>query len=130
MKAYSKGPVGALLEATIGQHLEHVVANNPNHLALVMPHQNIRWSYTQFATAKIGAIMVCINSAYRPYELEFDVNKVSWKAVISAHSFKKSLYLDMLKELAPELHDCEPVQLDSATLPHLKTIIRMGEDTA
>lgn len=42
------------------------------------------WVLTQFATAKIGAIMVCINPAYRLYELQYALNKVSCKAIVTA----------------------------------------------
>ena len=95
-----------LIEQTIGEYLDSIVDNNPEALAVVVAHQNIRlnykefqqqidqlamgllalgvksgdrvgiwspnniqWCLTQFATAKIGAIMVCINPAYRPSEL-------------------------------------------------------------
>ncbi len=57
------------------------------------------WCLTQFATAKIGAIMVCINPAYRLYELEYALNKVQCKAIIAAESFKSSDYLGMLREI-------------------------------
>ena len=50
----------------------------------------VEWCLTQFATAKIGAIMVCINPAYRLYELEYSLNKVECNAVITAESFKTS----------------------------------------
>lgn len=85
------------------------------------------WCLTQLATAKIGAILVCINPAYRLYELEYALNKVQCKALISAESFKSSQYLEMLQELAPELADCAPGMLQAAKLPDLKTVIRMGE---
>ncbi len=88
------------------------------------------WCLTQFATAKIGAIMVCINPAYRLYELEYALNKVECKVVITAEKFKTSEYLTMLNELAPELARCAPGKLDSHKLPHLKTIIRMGVETS
>ena len=86
------------------------------------------WVVVQLATAKIGAIMVCINPAYRLYELEYALNKVECKAVVSAEAFKSSDYLSMLNELAPELRQCDPGQLVSEKLPHLTTVIRMGED--
>ena len=86
------------------------------------------WVLTQFATAKIGVIMVCINPAYRLYELEFALNKVGCRAIISAESFKTSHYLKMLEELAPELESCEPGALRSEKLPQLEIIIRMGDD--
>ncbi|MCZ6501463.1 MAG: AMP-binding protein [Gammaproteobacteria bacterium] len=166
-EARFKGRTAPLLNATIGQHLDEVAARDPDHMALVMPHQDIRWTYfefvnhvnrlatgllrlgiepgdrvgiwspnryewvlTQFATAKIGAIMVCVNPAYRLYELEYALNKVECKAIISAPSFKTSMYLDMLVELAPELKTSEPGDLVSAKFPHLKIVIRMEDETS
>lgn len=85
------------------------------------------WVLTQFATARIGAIMVCINPAYRLFELEYALNKVECKAIISAEAFKTSRYLAMLEELAPELAECEPGNLRSVRLPHLRIVIRMGQ---
>lgn len=163
-EAIFKGASMDMLTTTIGQHLDSIVAKNPDHPALIMPQQDIRWTYgeflhevnrlatgllalgiepgdrvgiwspnryewvlTQFATAKIGAIMVCINPAYRLYELEYSLNKVGCKAIISAESFKTSYYLQMLEDLAPELATCEPGQLKSEKLPQLTTVIRMGE---
>jgi len=84
------------------------------------------WVMVQLATAKIGAIMVCINPAYRLYELEFALNKVECKVVIAAESFKTSDYLGMLNTLAPELAASEPGKLQAERLPHLRTVIRMG----
>ena len=84
------------------------------------------WTMVQYATAKIGAIMVCINPAYRLYELEYAINAVQCRAIVSAESFKSSKYLEMLASLAPELQRCSPGQLQSDKLPHLQTVIRMG----
>jgi fatty-acyl-CoA synthase len=86
-----------------------------------------QWCLTQFATARIGAILVCINPAYRTYELEYALNKVQCRALITAESFKTSQYLRMLQELAPELDSCAPGALEATRLPHLETVIRMGE---
>ncbi len=153
-----------LLYETIGACVERIAATYPDKEALVVRHQNIRWTFseyksridalaaglvslgvepgdrvgiwspnrvewclTQFATAKIGAIMVCINPAYRPYELEYALNKVKCKTVITAAQFKTSEYLRMLQEMAPELATCEPGELKSKKLPHLTTVIRMGD---
>ncbi|MCX2975434.1 AMP-binding protein [Halieaceae bacterium IMCC8485] len=86
------------------------------------------WVLVQYATAQIGAIMVCINPAYRLHELEYVLNKVECRAIITAESFKTSQYLDMLVELAPELARCRPGELKSRKLPQLETVIRMGEE--
>lgn len=164
-EAQSTGQTDELLDNTIGRHLDDIVARDPDHPALIIPHQEIRWSYgelqtevnklatgllslgiepgdrvgiwspnryewvlTQFATAKIGAIMVCLNPAYRLYELEYALNKVECKTIIAAESFKTSYYLKMLHELAPELDSCQPGKLKAKKLPHLTTVIRMGEE--
>ena len=100
--------------------------NDGDRVGIWSPNR-IEWVLTQFATAKIGAIMVCINPAYRLYELEFVLNKVGCKALVTAELFKTSHYLDMLAELAPELAMCAPGQLKSKKLPHLQTVIRMGD---
>lgn len=89
---------------------------------------NVQWCLSQFASAKIGAVMVCINPAYRLYELEYVLNKVQCKVLISDTEFKSSHYLAMLNELAPEipLHNKSQL-LCSTKLPHLKAIVQMGE---
>lgn len=102
---------------------------NPGDRVGIWSPNRVEWCLTQFATAKIGAIMVCINPAYRLYELEFALNKVECKAVIAAESFKTSQYLEMLQTLAPELNQCEPGALQAAKVPHLKSIIRMGAES-
>ncbi|GGI76619.1 AMP-binding protein [Shewanella gelidii] len=89
---------------------------------------NIEWCLTQFATARIGAIMVCINPAYRPEELEYALNNVGCRAIICADQFKSSDYLQMLNELAPELASSVPGQLTSHRLPSLQMVIRMGKE--
>lgn len=85
-----------------------------------------QWCLTQFATAKIGAIMVCINPAYRVYELEYALNKSGCKAIVTDDQFKTSDYLAMLLQLAPELNDCAPGALVSENLPQLTTVIQLG----
>ena len=86
------------------------------------------WILTQFATARIGLIMVNINPAYRLAEVEYALNKVGCKALILAKSFKTSSYLDMIRQLAPELENCEPGRLNSVKLPALKNIVVMDDN--
>jgi fatty-acyl-CoA synthase len=86
------------------------------------------WVLAQYATARLGLILVNINPAYRLAELEYALNKVSCRALITAPAFKTSQYLQMLQTLAPELATAAPAQLKSAKLPHLQIVIRMGEE--
>ncbi|WP_321796651.1 AMP-binding protein [Caballeronia sp. J97] len=85
------------------------------------------WLLTQFATARMGAVLVNINPAYRLAELEYALNKVGCKAIIAAEQFKSSKYLEMLQALAPELADAAPNALAAAKLPELRAVIRMGD---
>ncbi|MFM0645541.1 AMP-binding protein [Paraburkholderia bryophila] len=85
----------------------------------------VEWLLTQFATARIGAVLVNINPAYRLAELEYALNKVDCKAIIAAERFKSSMYLQMLQELAPELASAAPGNLHAARLPGLRIVIRM-----
>ena len=86
------------------------------------------WCITQFATSKIGAILVNINPSYRLHELEYVLNQSGCSAIVIAAAFKTSNYTEMLNSLAPELADCEIGKLRSEKLPELRTVIRMGED--
>jgi fatty-acyl-CoA synthase len=86
------------------------------------------WVATQFATARIGAILVNVNPAYRLFELEYALNKSGCRAIIAAEAFKSSRYLEMLQALAPELAHCEPGSLESAKLPQLQIVVRMGSE--
>lgn len=85
----------------------------------------VEWLLTQFATARIGAILVNVNPAYRLAELEYALNKSGCCALITAESFKTSKYVDMLQALAPEFAQCEPGQLHAARLPELRLVVRM-----
>jgi fatty-acyl-CoA synthase len=89
---------------------------------------NAEWVITQFATAKAGLILVSINPAYRLTEVEYALNKVGCKALVTADHFKTSDYVGMLRELAPELETSAPGRLSSARLPSLSAVIRIGND--
>lgn len=84
------------------------------------------WLIAQFATARIGLILVNINPAYRTSELEYALNKVGVKALILAPQFKSLAYVDMLQELAPEMAESVPGRLRAARLPSLRTVIQLG----
>ena len=154
-----------LIGDTLGVYFDKIVARFGEREALVVRHQDVRWSYlelqrrinnlavgllrlglepgeriglwsqnnsewllTQLATAKLGLILVNLNPAYRITELEFALNKVECKALILSPGFKSSDYLAILRQLAPELADCEPGHLVCAKLPALKLVIRLGND--
>jgi fatty-acyl-CoA synthase len=87
---------------------------------------NIGWILSQYATAKAGLILVNLNPGYWLAELEYALKKVECRALITAHRFKTSDYIGILRKLAPELDHCEPGALRSGRLPHLTTVIQMS----
>ncbi|HTN35169.1 MAG TPA: AMP-binding protein [Marinobacter sp.] len=83
------------------------------------------WTVTQFATAKIGAILVNINPAYGMYELEYAMNLAGISVLVTADSFKASNYRETLYQLAPELKGGTPGKLKIQRLPDLLAVINM-----
>jgi fatty-acyl-CoA synthase len=69
------------------------------------------WIVTQYASAKIGAILVNINPAYRTSELEFVLNQSGCKLLIAAQRLKTSDYAAMIAEVRPRCADLEQVVL-------------------
>jgi fatty-acyl-CoA synthase len=61
----------------------------------------VEWVLVQYATARIGAVMVCINPAYRTSELEFVLRQSGCRMLLAAPSFKTSDYAAMWAEVAP-----------------------------
>jgi len=90
----------------------------------IWSQNNMEWALTQFAAAKAGLVLVNINPAYRTAEVEYALNKVGCKALVTMPSFKTSDYLGMLRELAPEWAHARPGEpLQSQTLPQLQHAI-------
>jgi fatty-acyl-CoA synthase len=86
------------------------------------------WTVTQFATAKVGAILVNINPAYGVHELQYALNLAGITTLVTADSFKASNYREMIYELAPELKRSAPGKLKAGHLPDLRAVINMHED--
>ena len=84
------------------------------------------WVVTQFATAKAGLILVNINPAYRPVELQYVLRKVGCRALITATTFKSSDYLGMLTSIAPDFPDGTPGDLHLKSLPELRAVFQLG----
>ena len=69
------------------------------------------WTLIQYATAKIGAILVNINPAYRAHELKYVLDQAGVRLLVSAPQFKSSDYAAMIEEVRPECGDLEMVVL-------------------
>ncbi|MCY1415449.1 Long-chain-fatty-acid--CoA ligase [compost metagenome] len=162
-QSYTRGQQDkALLAKTIGQAFDDTVARFPDGEALVVRHQQLRytwrqlaetvdiharalqalglqagdrlgiwapncaeWAIAQFASAKIGAILVNVNPAYRSSELEYVLKQSGCQWLICAGAFKTSNYHEMLTGLLPELPEQAPGQLSSGLLPELRGVISL-----
>ena len=100
--------------------------NKGDRLGIWSPNR-LEWVLTQFATARIGVILVNINPAYRASELEYSLNKVGCKALVLAEKFKSSEYLEMIYKLAPEINIYNRGELQAKNLPKLQHVIVMGD---
>ena len=85
------------------------------------------WIVVQFATAKIGAIMVNINPAYRTYELEYALKQSEIQTLIIQGRFKTSDYVGMFYEACPEAYEAKPGRISSEKFPFLKNVVFMGD---
>ncbi|ERS83676.1 AMP-binding protein [Marinobacter sp. EVN1] len=86
------------------------------------------WTVTQFATAKVGAILVNINPAYGVHELKYAMNLAGISVLVTADSFKTSNYREMIYELAPELKRSAPGKLKADNVPDLRAVINVHPD--
>jgi fatty-acyl-CoA synthase len=87
------------------------------------------WVILQFATAKIGAILVTVNTSYKSAELEYILNQSDSTTLFMVKSFKDTDYVATLNEVVPELATSATGQLSSPKLPFLKTMVFIGDDT-
>ncbi|MFC4768627.1 AMP-binding protein [Effusibacillus consociatus] len=85
------------------------------------------WLTAQFATGKIGAVLVTVNTNYRTAELEYLLKQSDSTTLILMESYRGASYIEMLYEIVPELKNAEPGKLQSEKLPFLKNVIVLGE---
>ncbi|WP_096201511.1 AMP-binding protein [Bacillus sp. FJAT-45350] len=86
------------------------------------------WLTSQFATGKMGAVLVTVNTNYRTAELEYLLKQSDSTTLILMDSYRDASYTEMLYEILPELRGSEPGQLQSEKLPFLKNIIFLGDE--
>jgi len=83
-----------------------------------------QWFITFWATTKIGAVLVTVNTAYKIYEAEYLLRQSDTHTLVMIDGFKDSDYLGIIKELCPELETAEPGKpLYIKRLPFLRNII-------
>jgi fatty-acyl-CoA synthase len=97
-----------------GAGLFHLGLRKGDRVGIWSPNR-CEWLVTQFATARMGLVLVNINPAYRLSELTYALRVSGCRAVVSAERLKTSAYLEMLQRVRPDL-------------PALEFIVRMGSE--
>ncbi|RST57867.1 AMP-binding protein [Siminovitchia terrae] len=97
-----------------------------DHLAVWTSNQP-EWLSAQFATGKMGAVLVTVNTNFQTAELEYLLSHSDSTTLILMESYKGTSYVDMLYEIVPELKTSEPGKLQSKSLPFLKNVVILGE---
>ncbi|MCP4118369.1 MAG: AMP-binding protein [Desulfobacteraceae bacterium] len=87
------------------------------------------WVYTQFGSARMGAVLVTVNTSYRSAELEYLLEQSDSTTLILAGGIREpDEYLKIINKVCPELKDAEPGKLASKKLPFLKNIVYLGKE--
>ena len=85
-----------------------------------------QWYITFWATTKIGAVLVTVNTAYRVHEIEYLLRQSDTQTLVMIENFKDIDYVEIINELCPELKDCQPGHLSAERLPVLKNVVVAG----
>ncbi len=86
------------------------------------------WIVLQFATARIGAVLVTINPSYRPFELQYVLKQSDAAALFLVDEFRSSDYFAMLGEICPELRSGKPGAWNSSEFPCLRHVVVLKGD--
>lgn len=99
----------------------------PGDRVAIWSVNNIEWVIMQFATARIGAVLVNINPSYRTHELAFALRASKTKLIFMAEAFKKSRFVEMFLEICPEAYSDGDEPIRSVSFPHLKHAVVFTE---
>ncbi|WP_289022744.1 AMP-binding protein [Desulfobacter postgatei] len=86
------------------------------------------WVILQFATAKIGAVLLTVNTNYKTAELEYLLSQSDCENLFLIDGYQDTDYISTIYELVPELKTCQRGHLKSEKFPHLKRVIFLGPE--
>ncbi|MGD6967085.1 AMP-binding protein [Rossellomorea vietnamensis] len=86
------------------------------------------WLASQFATGKMGAVLVTVNTNYRTAELEYLLKQSDATTILLMDQYRDASYIEMLYEICPELKNSQPGNLESKRLPSLRNVIVLSEN--
>lgn len=86
------------------------------------------WLVTQFATAKIGAVLVTVNTNYQTSELEYLLRQSNIKVLVMDSKYRNTSYVKVLTDVCPNIDESKKEKINSVRLPHLDNVIMLGDD--
>ncbi len=87
------------------------------------------WVYTQFGSARMGAVLVTVNTSYRSAELEYLLEQSDSTTLILTGGVREpDEYIKIINTVCPELKDSKPGELNSEKLPFLKSVVYLGKE--
>src|SRR2546428_602422 len=87
-----------------------------------------QWVVLQFATARMGAVLVNINPAYRAHELGYVLDQADITTLFLTDLYKGTSFFNIVDEVCPELARSGPGALRSAACPRLRHVISLKEN--
>jgi fatty-acyl-CoA synthase len=155
--------VAEFFNCTVGELLEEMAREHPDHDALIYSDRDLKYSYRElnarvdrlakgmlalgigkgdhvgiwatnvpdwlivfYATARIGAVFITVNTSYRPSELEYVMQLSDMKVLFLIDGYRDTDYVQALYDLVPELKNMPKGQLTSVRFPFLKSVVYMG----
>lgn len=97
-----------------------------DHLALWAPNR-WEWIVTEFAATKIGVVLISVDTHYQLSQLEYLLRQSDSKALVMTEGLKESEYVEIIRQLLPEIGGVSPKPLNSSTLPELKHLILISD---
>ncbi len=85
------------------------------------------WYEILFASAKIGAILVTVNTNYKEFELEYLLKQSDTKMLVMIDGVKNNSYIDTIDKLIPEFRNSKNGDVDNEKFPFLKKIVYCGD---
>lgn len=85
------------------------------------------WILLLFATAKIGVVLVTVNTNYKTFELDYLLRQSDSKVLVMIDGFKDANYVQIVNELCPTLKESKPGELSNPMIPFLKQVIYIGD---
>src|SRR5262249_22154000 len=111
----------------IAKGLVAIGINRGDRVALWAPNVP-EWVILQFALAKIGAILVTVNTSLRTSELEYLLKQAEASTLVTVRGFKDLDYVQTVYEIIPELRGSAEGALSSRNLPLLRNVIYIGDE--